>query len=285
MPLDLLTRRRWPIPLAGSLLFLAAFTSVFCMTLPREAILGWLSPALGKSGVRLEAQDARFLFPAGLEIDNATIQVPGQADTIQVGKVSVRFDPFWLFRGLPIHFKVASGAARIDIRLSSASTTPARGRISVFKLSSADFPGLLPGNGLGLAIDQCEIAWNRSSGGKSAGIGKASLSLMKFSIPAADSPVKEAVIRDAMMDFALKGGALHVSSLRGKYEGAPVEGTGEIDRIASPSRSTITFHLKIPNPYEGNVATIFNLVAKNAKNATLIVSGPLLSPAGEFRFF
>ncbi len=285
MPFDLFFERRWSIPLVGSLLFLAVFTSVFCLTLPREAILGWLSPALAKSGVHFEAQDAGLLFPAGLEIDNATVQFPGQPESIPIRRASVRLDLLWLFRGLPIHFQVAGGDSRIDLRLSSASAAASKGKLSVSKLSTLDYPGLLPGNGLGIAVDQCDIDWKRTGGGKSTGKGNANISVMRFPIPAADSPVKEAVIRDARMDFTLQGGALHVSSLRGRYEGAPVEGTGEVSNIASPSRSTITFHLKIPNPYEGNVATIFNLVAKNAKNATLSVSGPLLSPAGEFRFF
>ena len=47
----------------------------------------------------------------------------------------------------------------------------------------------------------------------------------------------------------------------------------------------ITFYLKIENPLEGKIAAIFDLLAKNAKNANLRITGTLLSPKGEFRFF
>ena len=39
------------------------------------------------------------------------------------------------------------------------------------------------------------------------------------------------------------------------------------------------------NPFEGRVGTLFGMVAKNAKSATLRVSGPLLSPRGEMLLF
>lgn len=285
MSLDRVLSRRWAVPAFGALLFLGAFATVFFLTLPREVIVGWIGSAVSKTGVRIEAEGARILFPAGIALDNASIRIPGQPDEIRVAKASVRFDPIGMFRGLPIRFRASSGKARLDILLSSVSAAPARGRLSATNLSSDDFPGLLPGAGFSLAITQCDVAWERSGSGKPAGKGHAALSLLKFAIPAPDSPVRDAAIRDALMDFTLQGGSLQVSSLRGKYEGAPVEGTGEIANIGALARAAITFHLKIPNPYEGNVAAIFNLVSKNAKNATLNVSGPLLSPAGEFKFF
>jgi hypothetical protein len=92
-------------------------------------------------------------------------------------------------------------------------------------------------------------------------------------------------LRDVRLKFALRQGTLHVSSLTGIYEGSAVDGTGEIARFLTPSRSAMTFHLRIHNPLEGRIATLFDLVAKNAKNANLRIRGTLLAPVGEFLFF
>lgn len=285
MPLDRLLRRGWFLPLAGGLLFLLVFASVFCLTLPREAILGILSPALAKSGIGLDAADARLVLPVGIELDNASIQLKGRGDAVSAVKISARLDLVGIFSGLPFRMRAerAKGAF-IDLRLSSLSSSPARGRLEVAGIASSDFPAFFPGNGFGMAIDRCSISWKTTSDGPT-GEGVALASSIRLPIPAPDSPVREAVIRDARIDFTLRNGVVHVSSLRGKYEEAPIEGSGEIARIATPSRATITFHLKIPNPHEGKVAEILNLVAKNAKNANLRISGPLLMPAGEFQFF
>jgi hypothetical protein len=280
--------RRLAFPLAGAALFLLAFGSAFWLTLPREAILGLLSPSLAKAGVRLEAEDARTLWlPPGIALENAALAFrPDRAEGIRVRRLSLRFDPLRLFWSLPFRARVEQGAsAFLDLRLSGISASPARVRIEAGSISSSDFPGLLPGgSAFDIGIERCSASWARK-GGLSSGNGKALLSRLRFPVPAPDSPVREAVLRDVAAEFTIHDGALRISSLRGKYEGSPVEGTGEILRISDPARSTITFHLKIPNPYDGNVAAVFDLVSKNAKSANLRVSGPLLSPAGEFQFF
>jgi hypothetical protein len=87
------------------------------------------------------------------------------------------------------------------------------------------------------------------------------------------------------MKFVVREGTIRVSSFTGTYEGSAVDGTGEIARFLTPSLSTITFHLRIRNPLEGKIAAMFDMVAKNSKNANLRVKGTLLSPTGEFQFF
>jgi type II secretion system protein N len=267
------------------LLFLFVFALVFCLTLPREAILGVLSPALARSGIRLDAGDARLVFPLGIVLDNASIGMKGRPDAIPFDKLSAKLDLLDLFRGLPFRLRAERGkGAFLELSVSALSSSPGKGRIELAGISTSDFPGLLPGTGFRMAIDRCSIAWKTISG-RPTGEGVALVSSIRLPIPAPDSPVREADIHDARIDFTLQNGSVHVSSLRGKYEGSPIEGSGEIARIADPLRATITFHLKIPNPYEGKVAAILNLVAKNAKNANLRISGPLLMPAGEFQFF
>ncbi len=116
-------------------------------------------------------------------------------------------------------------------------------------------------------------------------MGKGRFAWMRVPIPEPSSPIREALLEDVTVLFALREGALIVSSFTGTYEGARIEGTGEIAKVFSPSRSTITFHLKIVNPLEGKIASLFDLLAKNAKSANLRITGTLLSPSGEFRFF
>lgn len=283
MPLERLIQSRWAPPLAGAFLFLAVFLAVFCLTLPKEAILGLVSQRLAKKAIRLEAQDARLLFPIGVEFDNATFMIPTMPDGLSLSNAYVKVDLFWLFRGLPIHLRASRGNGFLDARISGPSL--GRGRLSAANLASDELPGILPGNGLGLNIERSEFSWSTPSPGHASGSGQSQFSSIKFPIPAPDSPVREALIRNARMEYTLLGNALHVSSLRGEYEGSPVEGSGEITNIGSPARSAITFLLMVRNPYEGKVASIFNLVSKNAKNVNLRIYGPLLSPAGEFRFF
>lgn len=235
--------------------------------------------------MRIQAQDARIRFPLRVELDNVLLGTAAEAEGIAVERISAGLDFLSIFRGTPFRFRLERKQGFVDLRLSSPSPKAGRGSLAAANVSTADIPGLLPGNGLVLSIERCEVRWSRPGGGNAEGKGRARFSGIRLPIPAPESPVREALIRDADVDFSMGGGGLHVSSLRGRYEGAPIEGNGEIAQADSLARARITFNLRIPNPYEGNVATIFNLVAKNAKNANLRISGPLLSPAGEFLFF
>lgn len=274
-------RRRWLPPLLGSLLFLAMFGAVFAYALPREVVLSLLQPRLGRAGIGLDARDAGILFPAGISIDNGTITLPGRPSQLPVDRAFARIDLLWLFRGMPLHAGATRGSGVLEYRGSGTS----RGRITATGLRTEDLSSFLPPGGLEMSVDRGEVEWRRSAKGTAAGSGSARFPTLKIPIPAPDSPIREALLRDVTMRFTLDSGSLRVSSLTGTFEGSQVEGTGEIARVDSLSRATITFHLKIRNPYEGNVATLFNLVSKNAKNANLRIFGPLFSPAGEFQFF
>ena len=82
----------------------------------------------------------------------------------------------------------------------------------------------------------------------------------------------------------VRGDAFQVPRLAGTFEGSSVDGTGEIAHLRSPG-PTITFHLRVRNPFEGRVAALFDMLSKNAKNVTLRIVGTLTAPKGEFQFF
>jgi hypothetical protein len=83
----------------------------------------------------------------------------------------------------------------------------------------------------------------------------------------------------------IRENAFRIPRLSGTFEGSQVDGTGEITRVLSPGKSTVTFHLRIRNPFEGRVASLFDMLSKNAKNANLRIVGSLAAPVGEFQFF
>jgi len=191
-----------------------------------------------------------------------------------------------LFRWLPIHFQAGRGQATVDVRTSPRLSNPGKVRVHVEKLSSDDLAGLLPtSTDAGFSIESADARWDRSASGTVAGKGEGTLAWLRLPVNAPDSPVREALLRDVRVKFAVREGTVHVSSLTGTYEGSVVEGTGEIARFLTPLSSSITFHLRIQNPREGKVGMLFNLVAKNAKNVNLRINGTLLSPTGEFQFF
>lgn len=145
-------------------------------------------------------------------------------------------------------------------------------------------PPLDPRSDFDFSLESGELRVKRT-GGEISGGGSGRLPLLRIPVPSRESPVREAEIRDAEVRFVLRDGTLHVPSFTGTYEGARVEGTGEVSRVLTPLQSTITFHLTIVNPLEGKIADLFDLVAKNAKNGTLRITGTPFAPRGEFRFF
>jgi hypothetical protein len=165
-------------------------------------------------------------------------------------------------------------------------SNPGKVQMRLAKIGSEDLAALFSGTqGHGFRIEDADIRWKRSASGQATGAGEGSLAWLRFPIPAQNSPVRDALLSDVRLKFVVREGTLHVSSLTGTYEGSAVDGTGEIARFLTPSRSAINFHLRIRNPLEGKIAILFNMMAKNAKNANLRVGGTLLSPTGEFQFF
>lgn len=268
----------------GGLLFLLIFLLVLSLSLPGEAILSWIRPRLAKAGMNLTAEEVRFAFPVSVRMRNADLLLP-QGKSIRLDTVDASFELLGLFRGLPFRVTVQKGTGSAEIRTSPAFWNPGRLQMRLSRIDhDALVPPLAPRSDFDFSLTSGELRGDRSDGDLT-GNGSASLSLLRIPIPSRESPVREAEIREAEIRFALRDGTLHVSSFTGSYEGARVEGTGEVERVFTPLRSTVTLHLTIVNPLEGNVATLFDLVSKNAKNGTLRITGTPLAPRGEFRFF
>lgn len=278
-------RGRWFLAALGILLFAFIFLSVFVYALPMDTVLSPLRSALGKRGIEFSCEDARIGFPLRIVCDKAVI-APRSGPPLSLDSIVVSWEWTGLLQGLPIRMTAIRAGSALEIRTSPNISNPGKVRIRLTKVGSDDLAALLAGApGTGFLIETADLQWKQNSSGAVSGTGEGSLSWLRFPIPAQDSPVREAMLRDVTLKFVIRGGTLHVSSLAGTYEGSAVDGTGEIARFLTPSQSAMTFHLRIQNPLEGRIATLFNLVAKNAKNANLRIKGTLLAPAGEFQFF
>ena len=278
-------RSRWPIAALGILLFLSVFFVVLMLSLPGGVVVSIARSALSGAGLELSAGEGRYVLPCSLRVANATIGPRGKS-AVPVDAITAGFEPSGLFSWLPGHLRLERGLAWIDVRTSPRVWKPGKVLVRMAGVASDDISPLLPAAATwSFAIDAAEVAWEDASSGNATGRGTATLARLVLPIPAADSPVREAELTDVRLRFVIRGGTVQVSSLAGRYEGAAVEGTGEIARFSAPSESRITFHLKIHNPLDGKVAALFNMVAKNAKNANLRITGTLLAPAGEFQFF
>lgn len=280
-----IARGRWPIAALGVLLFLFVFFAVLMLSLPGGVVVSIARSALSGAGLELSGGEGRYVLPFTLRVANATVGPRGRS-AVPVDAIIAGWEPSGLFSWLPGHFRLERGAAWIDIRTSPRVWKPGKVLVRMAGIGSDDVSPILPAAaGWSFAIDSTEVAWEDASSASAAARGTATLGRLVLPIPGADSPVREAELKDVRLRFVIRGGTVHVSALEGRYEGAIVEGTGEIVGFSVPSESRITFHLKIHNPLDGRVATLFNMVAKNAKNANLRITGTVLAPAGEFQFF
>lgn len=277
---------RWLWLAPGALLFLLVFLSVLTYTLPGDVILSSVRTSLARAGLTISSESARTEFPLAFRMDNATIGRPGGGKLL-LDTVRASWEWTGLLRWLPVHVTVSKGNATAEVRTSPRFWNPGKGRLSLTSLSSEDLSPLIPisASGAGFDLDSAGVRWKRTASGNMTGTGTGRFAWVRVPIPEPSSPIREALLRDVTILFALREGSLIVSSFTATYEGARVEGTGEIAGVFTPSRSAITFHLKIENPLEGKVGALFDLLAKNAKNANLRITGTLLSPKGEFRFF
>lgn len=277
-------RGRRLLPALGLLLFLLIFLATFAATLSPDIVLSPLRTALRNRGIALEGGTARIALPFSMTISHPLLGTAG-GPLVPLDSFRIGWEPTGLLTWLPGHVRMTKGSSAFDLRTSPAAWNPSRVRLRLTDIRSEELSSVLPlGQDVGFAVREADIRWSRS-GGSLAGRGTAELDLLRIPIPAAGSPVREAVLRNVSIKLAVRGEDLHVTSLTGIYEDAQVDGTGVIARFLTPSRATITFHLRIVNPLEGRVATLFNMLSKNARNANLRVTGPLLSPAGEFQFF
>ena len=269
----------------GVLLFAVIFLITLLYTLPGETLFSPVRSYLAQRGVDITCADARIVFPLGLQCRNAVIATRG-GNAITLESAAAAWEWTGLFNWLPFHFQATRGEASIDVRTSPLVSNPGKVLLRLSNIGSEGISALFSApSGAGFLIDTAQLQWKRDSAGSVSGTGEGSLSWLRLPIPAQDSPVREALLRDVRLKFVVRDGTVHISSLTGTYEGSAVDGTGEIARILTPAASSITFHLRIQNPMEGKIATLFDLVAKNIKNANLRIKGTLLSPTGEFQFF
>jgi hypothetical protein len=268
----------------GVLLFLGALTSAVALTLPSDSILSLLRPMLRKQGVDLWAQEARFTFPSGIRLSGVTLSFPGNPP-VALDEISASWEWTGLIRWAPARLRFRKDAAFADLRFSPAFWSPGSGRVLLSGFSSADLPlSIFATPGAGFSIRRVEARW-KGRGGKVTANGSGTLHFLQVPIPTPNSPIPSARIDGVDLTFLIRENAFRIPRLSGTFEGSQVDGTGEITRVLSPGKSTVTFHLRIRNPFEGRVASLFDMLSKNAKNANLRIVGSLAAPVGEFQFF
>ena len=268
----------------GVLLFLGALSSAVALTLPSDSILSVLRPMLRKQGVDLWAQEARFTFPSGIRLSGVTLSFPGNPP-VALDEISASWEWTGLIRWAPARLRFRKDAAFADLRFSPAFWSPGSGRVLLSGVSSADLPlSIFATSGAGFSIRRVEARW-KGRGGKVTANGSGTLHFLQVPIPTPNSPIPSARIEGVDLTFVIRENAFRIPRLSGTFEGSQVDGTGEITRVLSPGKSTVTFHLRIRNPFEGRVASLFDMLSKNAKNANLRIVGSLTAPVGEFQFF
>ena len=268
----------------GALLFLASLSFAVALTLPPDAILSTLRPVFRSHGADLSAREARFLFPAGIRLSGVTLSFAGNPP-VALDEITASWEWTGLFRWAPARLRFRKGAASGDLRFSPAFWSPGSGTILLSGVSSSDLPlSVFSTSGAGFSIRQVEASWN-VRGGKVTGSGSGTLDFLQVPVPAPDSPIREARIEAVSLSFLVREKAFRIPKLTGTFEGSQVDGTGEITQVLSPLQATMTFHLRIRNPFEGRVGMLFDMLSKNAKNANLRIIGTLAAPMGEFQFF
>ena len=268
----------------GALLFLASLCSAVALTLPSDMILSTLEPMLRRHGVDLSAQDARFVFPSGIRLSGVTLSFPGNPPVV-LDEITASFELTGLLRWAPARVRFRRGAASGDLRFSPAFWNPGSGNILLTGVSSSDLPlSVFSTSGAGFSIRRIEARWN-VRGGKVTANGAGTFHYLQVPIPTPGSPVRDARIEGVSLSFLVRERSLLIPKLAGTFEGSQVDGTGEIKGVLSPRDSRMTFTLRIQNPFEGRVGLLFDMLSKNAKNATLRIVGTLTAPKGEFQFF
>jgi len=162
--------------------------------------------------------------------------------------------------------------------LNSFATTPSMRETSLILSPTRKQPFVI----INLADPLVVLSFETVPSSSSPMKANASVSVLT---PPPGSPIREARIEGVSLSFLIRGKSLLIPKLAGTYEGSQVDGTGEIIEALSPRNSSMTFLLRIRNPFEGRVGMLFDMLSKNAKNANLRIVGTLAAPKGEFQFF
>jgi hypothetical protein len=268
----------------GALLFLASLFCAVALTLPSDAIVSTLRPILLKHGVDLSAREARFLFPTGIRLSGVDLTFPG-SQRVALDEVVAEWEWTGLLRWAPARLRIRKGAASADLRLSPAFWSLGSGQALLTGISSSDLPlSDFSTSGAGFSIRRLEARWNVRRG-KLTADGSGGFDFLRIPVPTPGSPIREARIEEVSLSFLIRGNSLLIPKFSGTFEGSPVDGTGEVIQPLSPRYSSMTFLLRIRNPFEGRVGLLFDMLSKNAKNANLRIVGTLTAPRGEFQFF
>ena len=268
----------------GCVLLVICFLFITVFLLPGETLLGLITPSLEAYGVSLDAENARTIFPLGVRFENVVFSNRGERP-ISLDEASVSWEWTALFRRLPSHIRVVQGNAVADIRLSPVIWNPSRGEAMLSDISS-DAPGLpaLSGGGVKFFLRRAQARWS-GSGDNLTAFGSMEFDYLTLPVNAANVPITEARIDKASLSFVIRGNTLYIHNLKGSYEGARVEGGGEIARFLSDSTAVAALQLTISNPFEGRVGMLFDMMAKNAKSVTLRITGPPAAPRTEILLF
>jgi len=276
--------RRLAVFALFSVLFLAGFLFTVAYTLSGETILSLVRPTLKSHHVDISVDDAQLTFPLGMRLTGVTVAAAGNPP-IRLDAIDAAWEWTGLFRWLPTRVRIDRGNATAEIRLSPAFWNPSRGRITLAGLSSREIPlPVFSESGAGFSVRRFDARWS-GSGDKLTAKGSGAFDFLQIPVPAPQSPIREARIDNVSITFVVRGDDLHVPRVQGIYERSRVDGTGEISGFLVPRQARITFHLRVMNPFEGGVAVLFDMLAKNAKNANLRIVGSLAAPKAEFQFF
>ena len=268
----------------GALLFLASLCSAVALTLPPDAILSTLGPVLRSHGVDLSAQDARFVFPAGIRLSGVTLSFPGNPP-VALDEILATWEWTGVLRWAPARLQFRKGAASGDLRFSPAFWNPGSGTVLLSGISSSDLPpSVFLTSGAGFSVRRIEARWDLRGRNVTAS-GTGTFDFLQVPIPTPGSPVRDARIEEVSLSFLIREKSLLIPKLAGTFEGSQVDGTGEIKGVLSPRYSMMTLLLRVQNPFEGRVGLLFDMLSKNAKNVNLRIVGTLTAPKGEFQFF
>ena len=277
-------RGPWAVRVLGGILFLAALALVVAFTLPEDFLLSAIRPALRQRGMEIEAREARLNLPTGVRLSGVSITREG-SPPVPFDEATIAWEWTGLLRWLPARFRLVRGDGAADFRFSPAFWAPSAGTVSLTAFDSSDIPfPAFSSSGASFGIRRIDASW-KVEGGKVRADGSGTLRFLQIPVPAPDSPIREARIDNVDLAFQVRGDAIRVPRITGTYEGSRVDGTGEVSGLTGTGAARVTFHLRIQNPYEGRVAAMFDMMAKNAKNANLRIVGTLTAPTGEFQFF
>jgi len=275
------SRRRIYVYALGGVLFAIGFLFTVALTLPMETVLGLITPSLEANGINLEAEKARLVFPLGIRVENATLSIHG-GHPITIEEATAAWKLTGLFSGMPSHLRAVHGNAVADIRLSPVFWNPSRGQVTLTGISSDELAlPIFSSSGTKFSLRRAQAQW-RGSGSSLDASGSMELDYLLLPVNSTVAPIREARIDNASLSLVVRGNTLHIPRLHGSYGGTSVEGTGEIAQFLSSNDASVTFMLTIRNPFGGQVGMLFDMLAKNAKSATLRISGPPSSLKAEF---